>query len=148
MALGRGFPPPSAIVNVNHNPRAWICQGRKMRFFSRLQAAELARAGRRPHACAQGNGWGQRLLDAVGAAVLAAVGGLGVGDGVGLATGCWGYWVGHRRWPPPPSENDGLVGATGWWGAGCGLTGGCRNYVMADSSENAKMQKLPFPEFA
>lgn len=50
--------------------------------------------------------------------------------------------------PPPPSENDGLVGATGWWGAGCGLTGGCRNYVMADSSENAKMQKLPFPEFA
>ena len=119
-----------------------------MRFFSRSQASELARAGRRPHGHARGNGWGQRLLGAVGATVLAAVGSLGVGGEVGRrqVAGATGLAVCRRQ--TPPSETDRLAGATGWWGAGCGLTGGCRNYVMADSSENAKMQKLPFPEFA
>ena len=119
-----------------------------MRFFSRPKASELARAGRRPHGHARGNGSGQRLLAAALAAVEAAVSALGVGGEVGRrqVAGATGLAVCRRQ--TPPSETDRLAGATGWWGAGCGLTGGCRNYAVADSSENAKMQKLPFPEFA
>jgi hypothetical protein len=110
--LGLDFPSPSAIVNVNHNPRAWICQAPKMRFFSRLRAAKLARAGRRPHAQARGNGLRLQLLDAVLAAVVAAVGSLEVGDEVGSVTSGWSYWLGLLL-PTPPSETDRLAAATG-----------------------------------
>ena len=142
MASGRGFPPPSAIVNVNHNPRAWICQGRKCDFFrgrrprnSRAQAEGLT--GRREETV-EGNGCWMRLgqlfwLQLAAWELAVRLAGLLVAGATGLAT--FGG--------PPPRQRT-----TGWWGAGCGLTGGCRNYVMADSSENAKMQKLPFPEFA
>ena len=109
-----------------------------MRFFSRPKASKLARAGRRPHEHARGNGSGQRLLAAALAAVLAAEGGLGVGGEVGWrqVAGATGLAVCRRQ--TPPSENDGLVGATGCWGAGCSLTGGVKITLWPKATEMQK----------
>lgn len=81
-----------------------------MRFFSRSQASELARAGRRPHGHARGNGWEQRLLAAALAAVEAAVSALGVGGEVGRRQVAGATGLATEGGPPPRQR------PTGWRG--------------------------------